>query len=689
MNKTKIGILAYGSLIGDPGEELSGKISGSIDCTTPFAVEYARSSKGRGGAPTLIPVSEGGANVSAKILLLNDVSIAEAKDMLWRRETRKKDLTKRYPDKASPGVDDVVVKSLIDFEGVDEVIYTSIGRNIDKVNGSVLAKLAIDSYFEEAGENKMDGIHYLLNANNNGIKTALSEEYESHILSATQTKTLQETIDKLDQQRPGIVLSKKEREEFEKEYREIADLIHHHGLKKTVEQTGIQPEDMQKNISKHWKEFKINVHEGFKLGQRKILDLLIKLESEKSQLNAQKIALRGSSVKEEKLKVSAKITVIEDREHLLRHLMDSIVWQLIQGQLYISRRLYQGVEGKSGLLNTNIQSVVKLADELNSDPEDFALITDLTSYVQTGDILLLAKSGLKVIEVKEGEKNKKSFEIIESLTKGETTIEDLAKDPQFDRYAAEQLERNLKQKENTNRVLEIINTDKGKDKKGNNVRILTPNEETPTFAKEMFQLEKQLKERNFWAYDVIEDCLHIGLYKGPMRYVGHKILEGIATERGCNYVMADYKSVTRSLNRPIFTLPFSPELIYDILFRKVIVIFMLDVDTYMQFFPEYGMTARWMSRKETAKLRDEFKPKELYTKDNQAIEITGKAKDVSLYVNYSTFQRIFFELVYPSYSAYVCHYYLEEKDEESNPDSTKETVEKSAMDDKTENGIGQ
>ena len=54
-----IGILAYGSLIDDPGDEIKPLVKQKIEgVETPFAIEFARSSKSRNGAPTLIPVSQ-------------------------------------------------------------------------------------------------------------------------------------------------------------------------------------------------------------------------------------------------------------------------------------------------------------------------------------------------------------------------------------------------------------------------------------------------------------------------------------------------------------------------------------------------------------------------------------------------------------------------------------------------------
>jgi len=66
----KIGILAFGSLIDDLGEEIANVISDDpITIETPFPVEYGRFSLRRGGAPTLVPHASGG-SVTAHILPL-------------------------------------------------------------------------------------------------------------------------------------------------------------------------------------------------------------------------------------------------------------------------------------------------------------------------------------------------------------------------------------------------------------------------------------------------------------------------------------------------------------------------------------------------------------------------------------------------------------------------------------------
>jgi hypothetical protein len=86
-----VGILAFGSIADKPGTELAAATTRRIEVETPFAVEFARSSRTRDGAPTLVPVSEGGTHASAVVLVLKgSVTAAQAHAMLYERETRRR-----------------------------------------------------------------------------------------------------------------------------------------------------------------------------------------------------------------------------------------------------------------------------------------------------------------------------------------------------------------------------------------------------------------------------------------------------------------------------------------------------------------------------------------------------------------------------------------------------------------------
>ena len=190
---SNIGILAYGSLIEDPGMELRPIIRERQEgIRTPFSIEFARSSSTRDGAPTVVPVENGGYPVNATIILLvPDISLEDAEDLLWRRETRNECSVKHYTRPSTPNPNKVVVERLSSFAGIDFVLYTKIGANITDLSPDKLADLAINSAKARAGRDGKDGISYLISVKRQGISTPLMPDYERSILQKTDASTLE------------------------------------------------------------------------------------------------------------------------------------------------------------------------------------------------------------------------------------------------------------------------------------------------------------------------------------------------------------------------------------------------------------------------------------------------------------------------------------------------------------------
>lgn len=188
----RVGILAFGSLIEDPGAEIEKVLERRIeDVQTPFHVEYARASNNRGGAPTLVPVNTGGAPVDAVILVLgDDVGVGDATNMLWRRETRKEG---SYPVRDSYDLNEVEIKSLNNFHNIDTVLYTSIGATIAEPSAEGLACRAIESV--KKAKPGQDGISYLESAMRQGIKTPLTDDYKASVLAKTSAASLAEALE--------------------------------------------------------------------------------------------------------------------------------------------------------------------------------------------------------------------------------------------------------------------------------------------------------------------------------------------------------------------------------------------------------------------------------------------------------------------------------------------------------------
>jgi hypothetical protein len=193
-----IGILAYGSLIADPGWEINNLIDRTIvKVETPFAVEYARQSKTRSGAPTLVPVpDEKGQPVQSCIFVLKPYTrIKNAKNIVLRREKHQiGNRNEKYIHSDNPGANKTTVAEIHKFKDVDLVLYTKIGSNLpaildetitDQEKAELLARFAINSINERTFFTCQDGIHYLAAAMHFGVITRLTELYKQAILRLT------------------------------------------------------------------------------------------------------------------------------------------------------------------------------------------------------------------------------------------------------------------------------------------------------------------------------------------------------------------------------------------------------------------------------------------------------------------------------------------------------------------------
>lgn len=189
-----IGILAYGSLIKDPGLEIFPLIMERIlEVETPFSIEFARSSKTRDGAPTVIPVEAGGAPVHSVILVLDStVSLEKAEDLLWRRETRNEKPNMHYKRPRRLGINLIIIDRIHNFRGIATVLFTKLSPNIINPTPEKLSELAIESVKGKAGKICWDGISYLISLKKQNIKTPLMKEYEKAILLKVGAYDLEE-----------------------------------------------------------------------------------------------------------------------------------------------------------------------------------------------------------------------------------------------------------------------------------------------------------------------------------------------------------------------------------------------------------------------------------------------------------------------------------------------------------------
>jgi hypothetical protein len=181
-----VAILAFGSLADEPGDDLRSVIVRRVAVQTPFPVEFARSSRTRHGAPTLVPVTEGGARVPASLLMLDEfVSVREARLLLFRRETRQAAASIAQPADW--------IAELPDFAGASVSLHAAFPANIPPpLTGERLAGLALASAAAPSGASRQDGISYLNQQRRRGVETPLTRPYEEALLARTGQRRLAE-----------------------------------------------------------------------------------------------------------------------------------------------------------------------------------------------------------------------------------------------------------------------------------------------------------------------------------------------------------------------------------------------------------------------------------------------------------------------------------------------------------------
>lgn len=450
--------------------------------------------------------------------------------------------------------------------------------------------------------------------------------------------------------------------EIETELREIADTICKQGLSNFFETKEISIDDFIKDSKTHNKDFIVSCHTQFKEAQNRIITCVLSIQNEQDVVKKQLKQARQENKKTLVAELINKETYLHFAENLFKHCADAIVWHLIQGQLWISRRLYLRVDGNKKLKESNLDSTILAAKEINSNPLNFVLITDITNNVQVGDLIGIINGSFTIAEVKEGQKNYEILEIIKELgtnptpVKSKQILDKVSEDPKLH----EHLMRTIRQGKTMEEVHEILSTDKGIDPTTQKeIKILTPKENVPFYSKRLSMLESQLSERKFWAYDVIEECLHIGIYKGEMRFGGPELLKAIAkTNNKQNIIIIDILNIIKSLNKPIFFLPFTLDFIFDLIFSRIKMYFMLDLDNYIELYKEFDLVAEWGTRKETAKMNDFGKGFDILKVNNRGIKIkyVNQNKTEEVWLSVGTVYRIIFEQIYPSYMAYSAHY---------------------------------
>ena len=184
MPQRRVAILAYGSLLSEPGSVLATRIVAVEACRTPFPVEYGRASARWGGGPVLVPHARGAEVMGALLLLADDVELGDAVEMLAARE----------------GLNDARGVVQVEMPVERLVLAASLPRNLPApdMTADALARRSVES----ARHGARNGIAYLAAALRAGIVTPLSARYAARVLEMVGVPTLDDAERLLALNRP-------------------------------------------------------------------------------------------------------------------------------------------------------------------------------------------------------------------------------------------------------------------------------------------------------------------------------------------------------------------------------------------------------------------------------------------------------------------------------------------------------
>lgn len=332
------------------------------------------------------------------------------------------------------------------------------------------------------------------------------------------------------------------------------------------------------------REFYAAAHSGFTSAQDQIVSRLLELE-----------------------KAPEPASHFLPEEVALREVADAIAWQIIGSQLYIARRFF-GDQAPQQLGSSNHLSVQMAAKHLvGGNLQKFALLSDLTTFVQIGDpVVTDEESGkIAIVEVKEGRKNHEYLEALQLFADPKCGSFQKHFYEQEGKKGMDQLFRLAKQQDRMANMARILKTGKGREPFRENAMVTIPEQpvETEVTDHAISSLVDKLKTKD-WAIDVVDNCLFVGAYKGGMLPVAEAAFQmwfKLEAEGRSFPVVNLNHCMTLPLALPIFSRHLSESTKADLLFGRCKVILGLQLNGFIALLNELGGLARWGTRTESAR----------------------------------------------------------------------------------------
>jgi hypothetical protein len=330
-------------------------------------------------------------------------------------------------------------------------------------------------------------------------------------------------------------------------------------------------------------EFSKYVHEGWKEAQALIIERVLKNLSAISALKADLKNARRARNKDLEKKIDNELHARALENRVMRNMIDSIAWSMLQGETSTIRRLsLKG--GHSNFREPNIRDALASLEHFNKSDFEVVICCDLTSFIHVGDLLSFnyLTGQIRFIELKSGSTNAALSKLAQFAVASSCEIFEAQAKDTFTPSEGKQFDRIKRQITKGNQVLDILNNEQGTDpNSGANVRLYPTPYAIMSYASDIVECYEQLSDKKSWAITTVDGCLHVGVYNNPTQaFVAFNgWMDGIK----CTSPVYNITDCIRTLHAtPFASLGLPTNLLKQIIKGQIMIVMCLDVRAFVE-----------------------------------------------------------------------------------------------------------
>ncbi|MCG3797043.1 hypothetical protein LT343_27505 [Bacillus toyonensis] len=400
---------------------------------------------------------------------------------------------------------------------------------------------------------------------------------------------------------------------------------------------------------KNQKEFVSKVHLGYMKAQNLIVQNLLLLGDKRRRVKNQiKEYKKGKKEKELIQKYEKDLEIIMYKERILRKVADTVAWALLGNDLTVIRRLYKHIPPVE-IFNSNLKHDLEVVEKIfKENNTHFPLMTDITSFIQIGDVLVKDYFGnaTQILELKEGRVNEEIEKIIKDYFNNRCDRKFYFELSEKDMKFKKQFERYIKQQQKGLKTTGIINSGKGKDDvTGFDIQILDEVFYTQHFDNIISSMLKEVDKKNY-SIRTIDECLIVGVYNSSKIPI-HEGFEVWKQGIGIDFPTINLiQFINSPVSFPLFSHPFSIDDKVKLANANKKVLMSLDIKKWFEILESKGLKVKLLTKKQTARMNTVPNHSKAFEYKGQAIEV--KYGEVSQILFDGIFERMFNQLVRPS-----------------------------------------